>query len=125
MTAKKWRWISLVALVFYWLALAVATHVPKSPEIPLEQGDKLVHCAAFAVLTLLAAVCWRAWRSPLRKLDLLWLFAVIALYAALDEMTQTAFGRRADLIDWYADAIGILCGIAGYLLVSIMSRWRV
>ncbi|MCE9557223.1 MAG: VanZ family protein [Planctomycetes bacterium] len=125
MTAIVWRRASLAALIIYWLVLVVATHVPKVPEIKLEQGDKLVHSAAYAVLALLAAVCWSAWRSPLRKLDFLWLFAALATYAAIDEITQTPFGRQADFHDWLADLVGIACGIAAYVVVSRLSRGRV
>lgn len=125
MTAIAWRRASLTGLIIYWLALVVATHYPKPPAIPLEQGDKLVHLAAYAVLALLASVCWSAWRTPLRKLDLLGLFAVLAFYAALDELTQPPFGRQTDVLDWIADLVGIACGIAAYAVVSRLSRRRV
>lgn len=125
MTAIAWRRASLAALIIYWLTLAVATHVPKAPEIPLEQGDKLAHVVAYGVLTLLAAICWSAWRSSLRKLDFLALIAVLAFYAALDEITQTPFGRQADFNDWLADMVGVACGIGAYAVVSRLSRGRV
>jgi len=123
MTATAWRRTSLAALILYWLALAVATHIPKPPDIPLEQGDKLVHLAAYALLAFLAAVCWSAYRSPLRKRHLLVLFALLSLYAAVDELTQIPFGRQADLLDWLADTIGVACGIAAFAVVRKL-MWR-
>ena len=125
MTATAWRRTSLAALIIYWFTLVIATHVPKVPEIRLEQGDKLVHVAAYAVLALLAAVCWSAWRSPLRRLDFVWLIAALAAYAAIDEITQTPFGRQADFHDWLADLVGLACGIVAYAVVSRLSRGRV
>jgi VanZ family protein len=101
-------------LILYWLALAVATHLPKPPDIPLEQGDKLMHFAAYALLAFLAAGCWSAYRSPLRKHHLFGLFVVLSLYAAVDELTQIPFGRQADVLDWLADTIGVACGIGAF-----------
>lgn len=111
MTATAWRRTSLAALILYWLALAVATHIPKPPDIPLQQGDKLVHFAAYALLAFLAAVCWSAYRAPLRKHHLLVLFALLSFYAAVDELTQIPFGRQADVLDWLADTMGLACGM--------------
>lgn len=114
MTAMTWRYASLTVLVIYWLALAIATHLPRAPELPLEQGDKFLHVAAFAVLATLAATCWSAWRPPMRTGHFLMLAAILIAYAALDEVTQVPVGRKADVADWMADVVGILIGIGAF-----------
>jgi len=120
MTAPAWRWTTLTVLVIYWLALAIATHLPRAPELPLAQGDKYLHVAAYAVLATLAATCWSAWRPPMRMGQLLMLAAILIAYAALDEVTQIPVGRKADLADWMADVVGILIGMS----VFGVFRWR-
>ncbi|MEX0977616.1 MAG: hypothetical protein WDZ48_02115, partial [Pirellulales bacterium] len=51
--------ISLAALALYWIALFVATHVPRlQPPIPLSHGDKWLHASAYAALTVLLALAW-------------------------------------------------------------------
>jgi VanZ family protein len=116
MTAPTWRWLTTAALAIYWLALATATHVPRAPEIPIEQGDKLVHCAAYALLAVLAAACLSAWRGPLRTRHFFGLFAALATYAALDELLQIPVGRQCDFFDWLADVVGVFLGLAIFVL---------
>jgi len=121
MTATAWRWTTLTALAVYWTALATATHLPRAPELPLEQGDKFLHVAAFAVLTLLAATCWSAWRPPMRLRHLIALAAILMVYAAVDELTQIPVGRKAELADWWMDTLGIVLGAAIFFVFH--RRW--
>jgi VanZ family protein len=45
-------------------------------------------------------------------------FFTIALYAALDELTQSLIAsRQADLLDWLADLVGTSVGITAFATV--------
>jgi VanZ family protein len=104
--------ISLAVLVVYWIALFAATHVPAvHPPLALVHADKMAHAGMYAVLALLLAVAWsqRAWVS---WRAILAVFALLAIYGVLDEVTQPMVGRSADVLDWLADMAGAIGGLA-------------
>ncbi len=121
--AKRLRRPAAFLLACYWLTLVVATHIPLPPEevLPLGSSDKLLHWGAYAVLAFLASLNWALWR-PLtwRAAALLW--ASIAAFGAIDEVTQIPVGRQGDPADWIADVAGALCGIALFELVWLAVR---
>jgi VanZ family protein len=107
-TLRNW----LIVLIGYWLALFVATHLPRNaPRLPGNPPDKLLHFAAYAGLgALVATVLHLAiGRLTLRHLGMAWL--AIAAYGALDEWTQVSVGRDASIGDWLADVIGAAIGV--------------
>lgn len=100
-----WRAAFGVAL----LAVAYALLAPRPPGadvasgIPL--GDKLAHFGMFLVLGTLAvpAIGRRARVS----------FLVVVIYAALTEIAQIPLpDRQGDTLDFVADALGALAGVA-------------
>jgi VanZ family protein len=106
--ARIWQ----LALAAYWLALLVATHLPREfPVLPPDRTDKLVHVAAFAVLGWLVAETWQRSAGRLNAAHLRAAWLAIALYAPADELTQPLFGRAASLADWLADAAGAALGL--------------
>lgn len=102
-----------LALACYWLALFIGTHIPIE-RLPLNRGsaDKLAHVAAFAALALLLAVAWRLSTGRLPARHLPWLWLIVVLYGAIEEITQPLVNRMASPIDWLADALGALLGLA-------------
>jgi len=105
-----------IALVGYWVAIFVGTHIPGgTPLLPTDGWDKLAHFAALAGLAALLATTWQlaAGHLTLRHLCVVWF--VVVLYAAFDEWTQTPVGRDASLWDWAADAIGALLALALFM----------
>jgi VanZ family protein len=114
-----------LALLIYWLALVVGTHLPSSAVGPVRVTDKPLHFGAYAGLAvLLAGAVLSYCRGSIGLL--LALFWVLALHGALDEVGQLAVrGRSADVRDWAADVLG---AAAGLLLVSLVwtatSPWR-
>jgi VanZ family protein len=104
-------WQAMLAI--YWLALFVSTHLPQAtPLVPGNQIDKLVHMAAYAVLAGLFAATWQHSSGQLIAPHLRAAWIAIALYAAVDEWTQTFVGRDASAIDWLADVAGAAMGLA-------------
>lgn len=105
---KLWQ----AALVCYWLALFVGTHLPPSVSMPSpSQSDKLTHLAAYAGLAALVAITWQLAGGHLTFRHLIWLWIAIVLFAAFDEWTQTHVGRDASAWDWMADASGAMLGL--------------
>jgi VanZ family protein len=46
----------------------------------------------------------------------------LAVYGALDELTQIPVGRYADVYDWLADCAGALAGVAAFAAVGAVYR---
>ena len=112
----------IAALAVYWPALFILTHIPV-PQLARQSGmsDKTMHVLAYMVLTFLA---WLA-LSPYKKVNWrqvrVWaILAVIVWYGFFDEWLQGHVGRSAHLMDFYADLVGALAGLA---IMSIFSFW--
>jgi VanZ family protein len=102
----------------YWLLLVLATHWPnpwprgKGPEYP----DKLVHFTAYAVLAFLvvpisAAKAKSAGRRR-QWTGFLAAWIAVATWGLVDEATQPLTDRDFEWLDWLADCIGAVCGLA-------------
>lgn len=110
-----------VVLIGYVLFLLGGTHWPSEVGgLQTDHLDKVVHFTAYAVLGWLAAWSLRSLRrSPIERIAVV-LFA-IALFAAVDEITQSYVGRTCDPLDWVADLTGAIVGIAVYSLTTRQS----
>lgn len=103
--------------MLYWLAIFVATHLPKLPEsVDLSQvSDKSLHYGAYAGLAFLLSASlgvngWSWGRAGL-------VLGVAGLYGAVDEVLQIPVNRHADVLDWQADMVGAGTGILVYTLL--------
>jgi VanZ family protein len=106
-------------LAIYWVALAVVTHLPPTRMPPTRVSDKLAH---FVVYALLAVLLWLA-SGPAHSL---WrkaggVLAIIAVYGAVDELTQPLVGRYCMLDDWLANLAG---GAAAVAVMAMIRRRR-
>ena len=116
------RRASLAVLTVYWAALFVSTHWPRlQPILPLRHSDKFLHAAAFAGLAFLLALVWSL-RGPFGWRQFLAVLAILAVYAAFDEITQPLMQRTAEQLDWIADVSGALGGLAIYC--GVRAIWR-
>ena len=109
---------SVGVLVFYWLGMTLASHLPLDFTRP--RGlDKVLHFAAFGGLAFLGArLCqrseWRWWRLGA-------IFIGIGIYASIDEWSQNWIPLRVcDIQDWLADIGGTGAG----LLACVFARRR-
>ena len=66
--------------------------------------DKIIHVVAFAALVFPLALTKRIGLFPL--------FMLASLFGGIIEIIQPSFGRNADIIDWLADSVGVICGMA-------------
>lgn len=113
----RWVWLG------WWLAMFVATHYPKVPSLPrdIPHADKLLHGLLYFILTLLGG---RALihEGRLRGAGTLARWAgVYLIYGCLDELLQPFINRTASLMDWTADAVGV---IAATLILMGFPRGR-
>ena len=102
-TRKLWLilgWLLVLLVIFFSLA-------PISVPVPVEEGDKLAHVAAYAALMLWFANLYETlnWRRRLA-------IGFVALGIAL-EFVQSWTGYRAfEVADMAADAFGVAVGWA-------------
>lgn len=112
MTRRLLPWLPAAAwagVIFY---LSSRSTLPVQPRIPY--FDKVAHFSAYAILgALLAFAADRA------RLSLVAAVALGLLYGASDEVHQAFVpGRSPDVLDWAADAAGVLAACFLY------TRWR-
>ncbi len=104
-------WLLCVASAF------VVTHLPP-PKVtaPPLVNDKVLHFVGFAALGIVGIWRLNGTSRPIRLAEAAVVLAGLAVYAAVDELTQPYFGRSCEFGDWVADVcgafIGVLIGLA-------------
>jgi VanZ family protein len=120
-TILGFRFASIL-LAVYWLAIFIATHLPKVGLPNITNIDKVLHFGVFSILAFLMA-----WAIPTQMRRPRWNVLVAAVvcvsYAAIDEFSQIPVGRQADVMDWLADVAGVTFGLTVYL-ISRTLLWR-
>jgi VanZ family protein len=113
--------ILYVLLIFFLSSRSGVT--PPGPDFIMK--DKLAHFGEYLVLGLLlfGGIGWTVSRS--RIATFLFLFAVGVSIAAFDELLQSYIpGRRMDLFDWLADAVGVAAGVGIGVLAGKTAKRR-
>ena len=109
--AAKIRTGATLLLGAYWLALFVATHLPRVPiQFASPSADKWEHLTAYGLLAILLAARQSLW-LPLNWKNFVRIAGCVALYGIFDELTQIPVGRHADVMDWVADISGCAIGL--------------
>src|SRR4051812_36789958 len=112
--------ISKILLGGFVLVLLTATHLPPNslllpPEV--HNIDKVFHFTAYAVLAGLLATTWQLSSGILTARHLRWIWCTVAIFGALDELTQIAVSRDCSIWDWAADVVGAACGLLAFVWV--------
>jgi VanZ family protein len=110
--------ISKILLAGFVLVLLTATHLPPSSLLLLPEGhniDKLYHFTAYSILAGLLATAWQLSTGVLTARHLRWVWCAVAIFGALDEITQIAVNRDCSIWDWTADAVGAACGLLAFV----------
>lgn len=104
----------------YAITLVLATHYPKPEQLLGRYGyaDKLLHFVAYFLLAVFVATAvWAAgrwsWRTAVA------VAIALAVFGAIDEITQPYFSRTADVLDWAADCAGIAVGLVVVATASL------
>jgi VanZ family protein len=120
------RWKYILPAIFWAVCILIILCIP-GDDIPdlsffamIPFFDKWVHGLLFAVLACFIIfgsrkqehTFWFSSRSVFFTL------ACSIIYAGITELIQMFIGtgRQGDILDWFADATGSICGIAVYLL---------
>jgi VanZ family protein len=108
-------------LIFYWVGIFFATHIPV-PNWTRKMGvsDKTMHFAAYFVLTLLLWLSTSFEKKADWKKIRPWLFmGIIAVYGVFDEISQYFIeGRSADPYDLLNNLLG---AASAMILVTILA----
>lgn len=116
------RILPWLILALYWPALFTATHIPRLPQLHIAKHDLTLHFGAYMILTILYWVArYRGCRPSWREWTVYTVLALMAVYGAVDEISQTLVGRDCDWRDWLADVGGCVTGLA---LVYLLRSWR-
>jgi len=106
--------ISKLLLWGFMLVLLTATHLPPSSSLlpsEVQNFDKVFHFTAYSILAGLLATAWQLSSGILTFRHLRWVWCAVAIFGALDELTQIAFDRDCSIWDWSADVAGAACGL--------------
>jgi VanZ family protein len=110
--------ISKILLGGFVLSLLTATHLPPNSLIlPAEvhNVDKVFHFTAYAALAGLLATAWQLSSGILNSRHLRWVWCAVAIFGALDELTQIVVDRDCSIWDWSADVVGAACGLLAFV----------
>jgi VanZ family protein len=120
--AQRYRAAATTVLVCYWLIMFAGTHWPHvSLEGYPQNTDKILHFTGYAGFGFLIAV-WITTKRAFGPRDFAAAFAVIFVYAIVDEVTQIPVGRTCDFFDAVADWMGGLSGLSLFLLLRLALR---
>ena len=98
---RVWRAIGFGLVVFViWLSLT-----PQPIEIPVEQGDKLGHIAAYGTLMV-----WFAQLDTRHRVRMAYAIGFVMLGVALEFAQRLTDYRTFEVADMVADAVGVLFG---------------
>lgn len=122
MALSRRRKTVLLALLVYWPAIFIITHLPVPEWVRRGQvSDKAAHFIVYLALIFL----WWFAVSPYRKVNwkkplVWWTLLVMVWYGAFDEWLQIYIGRNANVSDFLANLAGTLTGL---VLLSIFTFW--
>ncbi|MBU1259564.1 MAG: VanZ family protein [Planctomycetes bacterium] len=121
MNLSKERKFFTIVLIFYWVGIFFATHIPV-PGWTRKMGvsDKTMHFAAYLVLMLLLwlSVSFEK-KADWKKIRPWLLMGIVAVYGLFDEVSQYFIeGRSADLYDLLGNFLGAAIAM---ILVTIMA----
>ena len=121
--ARPWQAMLSGVATAYASYLIYATHHPKPEQLvgTNPPNDKTLHFLAYGALAGIVSAAVAA-RGSWTKRTAWMVFFVLAVFAALDEVTQPFFGRAAEALDWVYDGIGMIMGLM--IVTGWLVSWR-
>ena len=114
--------LNIIALLLYWPAIFILSHIPIPQLVYKAQvSDKTLHVLTYLILVFLI---WFA-KSPnekvnWRKATVWWILLAVVWYGVFDELLQAYVGRHASVMDFFADLAGV---VAGLIVLSFFTFW--
>ncbi len=106
--------------IFWAILIFVLSSIPSlsSPDLGIALQDKWIHMVEFGVFGFLLQRSFvRLYGNRFR--NYFFTFVVGVAYGALDEIHQSFVqGREADIIDFYANTIGVSVSLAFYYIIK-------
>jgi VanZ family protein len=95
----------------------VLSHLRPEDLPHFQASDKALHGTGFFVL---ASLLWLTLRGFGKSLPTCLIAPIVnlAVYGALDELTQPYFNRTADIHDWLSDMLGALVAVGAWTLLA-------
>lgn len=113
--------LSALALLLYTGALVTGTHLPPSELPAVPTNDKLLHFGAYFGLAFLSGA-WLSTQGIWRTRTAFLCALSLAVFGAVDELTQPFFRRTAEWADWGADLLGIVSGLIAWGIAHALLR---
>lgn len=117
-----WTLPLALAITSFWLSSRSV--LPWGVQLP-HPLDWLAHATEFAALSLALEVASRnTWRGTPTYRRHLWICILVSLFGASDEFHQSFVpGRAVEVMDWAADTVGGVLGLALSCLPLLGTRW--
>lgn len=124
--SRKVARVARYATLLLLFLLFAGTHLPGRalPYQVVAGVDKFAHCFAYLALTFSVLVSLDLSIGQLRPQHYFSVWLLGTFYGAFDEVTQLAVGRHCDILDWFADIVGIVLGLTLFRIVRpLIYRW--
>lgn len=116
--ARKTARVARYSTLLLFFGLFVATHYPiEALPRQLSGADKYAHCFAYMALAFSTLTSLDLSIGQLRPQHYFSVWLLGTFYGAFDEVTQIAVGRHCDILDWFADILGLVLGLSLFRLV--------
>ena len=109
----------MVACVTTWIAAFTVTHFPAQYLPHIGSEDNVLHFLGFLILTSVFVLTQAAYGVS-RPRRILMTLLTMAVYAAVDESTQSYVNRMPHTADWLADMHGAVAATVLWELVILM-----
>jgi VanZ family protein len=120
---KFWKSLSLLLILLY-LSFAPPSNFKEVPPIKIEYFDKFVHVVLYVIFTVILIVDFRKFLDvkTYKSIFFICCFIFPVLLGGFIEIAQETWfsPRTAELIDWFADIIGI--GIGFWIATFIKGK---
>ena len=116
------KYLVYLPLILYWLLILTLTSLPGVDVPDIHLNDKIEHLMAYGGLGFLLNLSLRIQNkfTLVKKYPAWFAILIVSAYGALDELHQLFIpGRSCDILDWTADTIGVIIGVAIMTLLII------
>jgi hypothetical protein len=122
-TGKDQKFFTII-LIFYWVGIFIATHIPvPSWTGQMGMSDKTMHFFAYMVLAFLLGLS-RSFDKKANWKELRpWLLStIVVLYGLADELSQHFMNRSTDISDFVANILGLGVAMA---IATVLSSYHI